>query len=75
MCRQVLFAFQIIYDTAVTHPHHTLFCVLALANANRDTEILYQAKSATKRGSKLSKSQAENTGDEEVSFCFKGRLF
>ena len=61
--------FQIISETAVTHPHHTLFCVLALANANRDTELMQQGKSTTtKRGSKLSKTQAETTGEEEVSW-------
>ncbi|KAH3729489.1 hypothetical protein DPMN_055461, partial [Dreissena polymorpha] len=47
---------KLIYDTCVTHPHHTLFCVLALANANRDTELLQQGKA--KKG-KLSKSQPE----------------
>ena len=51
----------------MTHPHHTLFCVLALANANRDTELLHQGKSTSKRGSKLSKTQTENSGDQEVS--------
>ncbi|WAR09126.1 ATM-like protein [Mya arenaria] len=34
---------KLMYDTAVEHPHHTLFCILALANANRDTELLQQA--------------------------------
>jgi hypothetical protein len=52
-----------IYETAVSHPHHTLFCVLALANANRDTELLQQAKTM-RRSSKMSKSQADNPAEE-----------
>ncbi|KAL4233543.1 hypothetical protein ACF0H5_008223 [Mactra antiquata] len=54
---------KLIYDTAVSHPHHTLFCVLALANANRDTELLQQAKSS-KRGTKQNKTQTESLVEE-----------
>ncbi|XP_060585424.1 serine-protein kinase ATM-like [Ruditapes philippinarum] len=54
---------KMIYETAVSHPHHTLFCVLALANANRDTELLQQAKTM-RRSSKMSKSQADNPAEE-----------
>ncbi|XP_052812043.1 serine-protein kinase ATM-like isoform X2 [Mya arenaria] len=55
---------KLMYDTAVEHPHHTLFCILALANANRDTELLQQGR-ASKRGSRLSKSQQPDSAVEE----------
>lgn len=50
-----------IYETTVSHPHHTLPCVLALANADRDTELIKKAKSG-RRGSKS--SQVEDTVQE-----------
>ena len=58
---------QLIYDTAVKHPYHTLYCVLALANANRDTELLQQSKANKRSSNKLSKSQTD-TQTQEVCF-------
>ncbi|KAL3883922.1 hypothetical protein ACJMK2_030148 [Sinanodonta woodiana] len=55
---------KIIESTAIDHPHHTLFCIMALANASRDTEILQQGRSS-KRTGRLSKSQSEPEQTEE----------
>ncbi|KAK3593829.1 hypothetical protein CHS0354_011431 [Potamilus streckersoni] len=55
---------KIIESTAIDHPHHTLFCILALANASRDTEMLQQGRSS-KRTGRLSKSQSEPEQTEE----------
>jgi len=64
-----MFCRQLLYETCVSHPHHTLYCVLALANANRDAELLQQGR-ANKRTSRLSKSQPE-TAVEEVCCLVK----
>ena len=47
------------------HPHHTLFIILALANANRDQEFL-QGRQSKKAGGKLSRGMSQ-TAEEEVS--------
>ncbi|XP_048753406.2 serine-protein kinase ATM-like isoform X2 [Ostrea edulis] len=44
---------KIIHRTAVDHPHHALFCIFALANAKRDSELL---KKSTASKSRLSKN-------------------
>jgi len=45
----VLIVFQLIERTAVDHPHHTLFILLALANAEKDDKYLTAGKKNTSR--------------------------
>ncbi|KAL5010879.1 hypothetical protein ScPMuIL_013184 [Solemya velum] len=55
---------KIIERAAVEHPHHTLNCILALANANKDAELTQQGKSI-KRSGKLSRTQSDpDSGDQ-----------
>ena len=61
-------AFQLIERTVLDHPHHTLFIILALANANKDQELL-QGKVSKKAGGRLSRGMSQ-TAAEEVSTSF-----
>lgn len=45
----VLIVLQLIERTAVDHPHHTLFILLALANAEKDDKYLTAGKKNTSR--------------------------
>ena len=61
-------AFQLIERTVLDHPHHTLFIILALANATKDQELL-QGKVSKKAGGRLSRGMSQ-TAAEEVSTSF-----
>ncbi|XP_021355309.1 serine-protein kinase ATM-like isoform X2 [Mizuhopecten yessoensis] len=52
---------KVIERTAVDHPHHTLFCVLALAHAKKDADIF---KDPNKKG-KLSRTKSDLAREEE----------
>lgn len=57
----MLFILQIIERAALDHPHHTLLCVLALAHAKKDAEII---NPPSNRRSKLTKSTSDPNKDE-----------
>ncbi|XP_033740359.1 serine-protein kinase ATM-like [Pecten maximus] len=52
---------KVIERTAMDHPHHTLFCILALAHAKKDADIF---KDPNKKG-KLSRTMSEMAREEE----------
>lgn len=57
---------------AKDHPHHTLLCVLALAHAKKDTEIMNPIPASTSnRRSKLSKSTSDPSKDEVKALCLR----
>jgi hypothetical protein len=60
---------QILERAAVDHPHHTLWVILALANANKDQELANQGLSAKRRG-KLATGKSPSSQDAEVSIQF-----
>ncbi|XP_063405374.1 serine-protein kinase ATM-like [Mytilus trossulus] len=55
---------NMIERAAKDHPHHTLLCVLALAHAKKDTEIMNPTTASTNRRTKLSKSISDTSKDE-----------
>ncbi|XP_062590469.1 serine-protein kinase ATM-like isoform X2 [Saccostrea cucullata] len=59
---------KIIHHTAVDHPHHTLFCIFALVNAKRDSELLRRNAGSKSRLAKNSQtSDSENQGRIEAA--------
>lgn len=52
---------KVIERTAMDHPHHTLFCILALAHAKKDADIF---KDPNKKG-KLSRTLSDMAREEE----------
>ena len=63
----VVFSLQLIERTVVDHPHHTLFIILALANAAKDEEALGRGAGGKKGASgRLSRSASQIT-EQQVS--------
>ncbi|KAJ8315047.1 hypothetical protein KUTeg_007197 [Tegillarca granosa] len=58
---------KVIERAAVDHPYHTLFCVLALANAKKDTELLKTGQSAKRIQAAKNMIQKLRTGKTNVS--------
>ena len=63
---------QLLERVVLSHPHHSVHVILALAHANKDMEVLLQRRKSTSRLAKASQdsdSQEEVSIREEVRHC------
>ncbi|XP_064597040.1 serine-protein kinase ATM-like [Liolophura sinensis] len=57
---------RLIERTAIHHPYHTLFIILALAHANKDSELLNQGKEGKRGRLKRSTSELDTLDEDRV---------
>ena len=58
-----------IEQTVLDHPHHTLYIILALVHANKDTEIT-QSRSSKKSSGRLGRGASQESSTEQVVLEF-----
>ncbi len=66
-----IYAIQIIYQTALDHPHHCLYSILALSNASKDDKFSssghVSGSKSSGRASRLSRKGGSGRSVDEVS--------
>ncbi len=66
-----VYAIQIIYRTALDHPHHCLYSILALSNASKDDKFSssghVSGSKSSGRASRLSRKGGSGRSVDEVS--------